>query len=54
LPALSIPCGYTKGDLPIGLQIISRAWNEAAVLQAGRAYEREFDWGMRHPPLTQM
>ncbi len=54
LPALSIPCGYTNGDLPIGLQIISRAWNEAAVLQAGRAYERESDWGMRHPPLTQM
>ena len=52
LPALSIPCGFTKDGLPIGLQIVSRAWNEAGVLQAGRAYERETDWGMRHPVVT--
>jgi aspartyl-tRNA(Asn)/glutamyl-tRNA(Gln) amidotransferase subunit A len=41
LPALSIPCGRTRAGLPIGLQIVSRAGAESAVLQAGRAYERE-------------
>jgi aspartyl-tRNA(Asn)/glutamyl-tRNA(Gln) amidotransferase subunit A len=54
LPALSIPCGFTKSGLPIGLQIVSRAWNEAAVLQAGRAYERETDWSTRLPPIVQI
>jgi aspartyl-tRNA(Asn)/glutamyl-tRNA(Gln) amidotransferase subunit A len=53
LPALSVPCGYTKSGLPIGLQIVSRSWNEAAVLQAGRAYERETGWGTHYPPIIQ-
>jgi aspartyl-tRNA(Asn)/glutamyl-tRNA(Gln) amidotransferase subunit A len=51
LPALSVPCGYTKSGLPIGLQIVSGAWREAEVLRAGRAYERETDWGTRRPPV---
>jgi aspartyl-tRNA(Asn)/glutamyl-tRNA(Gln) amidotransferase subunit A len=51
LPALSTLCGYTKEGLPIGLQIISRALNEAGVLKAGRTYERETDWGTRHPVI---
>lgn len=38
LPALSVPCGQTKQALPIGLQIVGPAWNEAIVLQAGQAY----------------
>jgi aspartyl-tRNA(Asn)/glutamyl-tRNA(Gln) amidotransferase subunit A len=54
LPALSIPCGFTKSGLPIGLQIVSRAWNEAAVLQAGRAYERETDWSTKLPSIVQV
>jgi len=53
LPALSVPCGYTKSGLPIGLQIVSRSWNEAAILQAGRAYERETGWGTHYPPIIQ-
>lgn len=39
LPALSVPCGWVNG-LPVGLQIVGRAWNERGVLQAGMAYER--------------
>jgi len=54
LPALSIPCGFTKDGLPIGLQIVSRAWNETGVLRAGRAYERETDWSGRRPPMSQI
>ena len=54
LPALSIPCGFTKDGLPIGLQIVSRAWNETGVLRAGRAYELETDWSGRRPPISQI
>ncbi len=50
LPALSVPCGFTSTGLPIGLQLVSRPWSEAAVLQAGRAYERETNWAARRPP----
>lgn len=39
LPALSLPCGWSEG-LPVGLQIVGKAWDEATVLQAGMAYER--------------
>ncbi len=41
LPALSVPCGLSSENLPIGLQIVGKAWTEAKVLSAGRLYERE-------------
>ena len=40
LPALSIPCGWTGKNMPIGLQIIGKAWAEQKVLWAGELYER--------------
>jgi aspartyl-tRNA(Asn)/glutamyl-tRNA(Gln) amidotransferase subunit A len=40
LPALSVPCGRTRAGLPIGLQIVGRAWAEGTVLAAGAAFER--------------
>jgi aspartyl-tRNA(Asn)/glutamyl-tRNA(Gln) amidotransferase subunit A len=40
LPALSVPCGWSDEKLPIGLQIIGKAWAEAKVLSAGRLYEQ--------------
>ncbi len=49
LPAISIPCGFSKKGLPIGLQIVTKAWNEAGVLQAANAYEQETDWGTYKP-----
>ena len=52
LPALSVPCGFNKNNLPIGLQIVSRAWNESTVLKAGEAYERETDWHTRRPTMV--
>ncbi|MBI1793216.1 MAG: Asp-tRNA(Asn)/Glu-tRNA(Gln) amidotransferase subunit GatA [Chloroflexi bacterium] len=52
LPALSLPGGFSKDGLPIGLQIVSRAWNESSVLRAGLAYERETNWGARRPPIV--
>jgi Asp-tRNA(Asn)/Glu-tRNA(Gln) amidotransferase A subunit family amidase len=41
LPAISVPCGFTKGGLPIGLQIAGPHWREDLVLRVARTYERE-------------
>jgi aspartyl-tRNA(Asn)/glutamyl-tRNA(Gln) amidotransferase subunit A len=51
LPALSLPCGFTKNGLPIGLQIVSRAWADAKVLNAGYAFEQETEWHKQKPNL---
>ena len=51
LPALSLPCGFTKAGLPIGLQIIGRAWGDAKVLNAGYAYEQATEWHKRLPAI---
>jgi aspartyl-tRNA(Asn)/glutamyl-tRNA(Gln) amidotransferase subunit A len=52
LPALSLPCGFTNARLPVGLQIVGRAWDEAAVLRAGYAYESATEWHLRQPDLV--
>jgi aspartyl-tRNA(Asn)/glutamyl-tRNA(Gln) amidotransferase subunit A len=50
LPALTIPCGFSKSRLPIGLQIVGRPFDEAAVFQAGEAFQRTTDWHRQSPP----
>jgi aspartyl-tRNA(Asn)/glutamyl-tRNA(Gln) amidotransferase subunit A len=52
LPALSLPCGFTKEGLPIGLQIVSRAWTDAKVLNAGYAFEQKTDWHTNVPAIN--
>lgn len=49
LPAISIPCGFTREGLPVGLQIVARPWAEAALLQAAHTYEQAAGWHLRHP-----
>src|SRR6266853_6390994 len=49
LPAISIPCGFTSSDLPIGMQIIGPHWGEAKVLQLAHAYEQATAWHKREP-----
>ena len=49
LPAVSVPCGFTAGGLPIGLQLAAAPWQEALLLRAARAYEAATDWSGRHP-----
>ncbi|MCG6553829.1 MAG: Asp-tRNA(Asn)/Glu-tRNA(Gln) amidotransferase subunit GatA [Candidatus Magnetominusculus sp. LBB02] len=51
VPAISIPCGFDSANLPIGLQLIGRHFNEAAILQAGHAYERHAGWYKRRPSI---
>ncbi len=52
LPAISLPCGFTDQGLPIGLQIVTRPWGEAALLRAAQAYERATEWHQRRPNLS--
>lgn len=52
LPAMSIPCGFTAGGLPIGLQIAGRPFDEATVLRLAHAYEQRTVWHQRQPPIA--
>jgi len=54
LPALSVPCGFTNDGLPIGLQVISRAWNESGVLRIGYTYQQATDWHTKKPPVADL
>jgi aspartyl-tRNA(Asn)/glutamyl-tRNA(Gln) amidotransferase subunit A len=51
LPGLSLPCGFTKSNLPVGLQILGKPFDEARMLRIARAYEREHDFTRRLAPL---
>lgn len=51
-PGLSVPCGFTADGRPIGLQIVGPRHADAAVLRAGRAYERRTYWGDRIPTVA--
>ena len=51
LPALALPCGFDAAGLPIGLQVIGRPFEEAAVLRIGHAYEQATTWHTRGAPL---
>jgi aspartyl-tRNA(Asn)/glutamyl-tRNA(Gln) amidotransferase subunit A len=50
LPAVSVPCGFTDGKLPIGLQLTGRPFDEATVLRIADAYERDTSWWSETPP----
>jgi aspartyl-tRNA(Asn)/glutamyl-tRNA(Gln) amidotransferase subunit A len=51
LPGISIPCGFTKNGLPIGLQILAPPFEEEKLLRVARMYERETDWHTKRPKL---
>jgi aspartyl-tRNA(Asn)/glutamyl-tRNA(Gln) amidotransferase subunit A len=51
LPGLSLPCGFTRAGLPIGLQVLGRPFDEARILRVARAFEREHDFHHRAPPV---
>ncbi|HVU38967.1 MAG TPA: Asp-tRNA(Asn)/Glu-tRNA(Gln) amidotransferase subunit GatA [Opitutales bacterium] len=51
LPGLSLPCGFTKNNLPIGLQLIGRPFAEADLLALGHMYEAAHDWHSRRAQL---
>jgi aspartyl-tRNA(Asn)/glutamyl-tRNA(Gln) amidotransferase subunit A len=49
LPAISVPCGFTKEGLPVGLQIVGRWWVEDELLRVAHAYEQATPWHNMHP-----
>lgn len=50
-PAASIPCGFTKAGLPVGLHVVGQMFADAKVLQICAAYERETDWHEKRPAM---
>jgi aspartyl-tRNA(Asn)/glutamyl-tRNA(Gln) amidotransferase subunit A len=50
-PAISVPCGFDDSGLPIGLQLVSRPFEEATLLRAAYAYEKDSGWYGRRPPI---
>jgi aspartyl-tRNA(Asn)/glutamyl-tRNA(Gln) amidotransferase subunit A len=44
VPAISLPCGWSRGGLPIGLQLMAPLFEERRLFQAARLYERETAW----------
>jgi aspartyl-tRNA(Asn)/glutamyl-tRNA(Gln) amidotransferase subunit A len=51
LPSLSIPSGFTKSGLPVGMQLIGRSFDEATVLGIGAAFQRATDFHEKVPKL---
>lgn len=51
VPAISIPCGFSSENLPIGLQIIGRPFDEEMILQIAHAYEQSTEWHKRKPNI---
>ena len=52
LPAISVPCGFTSDRLPVGLQLTGRPFDEATLLRAADAYERDTEWWKQAPPIA--
>jgi aspartyl-tRNA(Asn)/glutamyl-tRNA(Gln) amidotransferase subunit A len=51
LPAMSVPCGFSRAGLPVGFQLIGKPLGESELLAIGHAYDRVHQWGRRHPNL---
>ena len=52
LPSISIPCGFSKGGLPIGLQITGPAHEDAAVLRFAQAFQQATEWHQKEPNIS--
>ena len=50
-PTLTLPGGITSDGMPVGFQIVGRAFDEAGILAAGHAYQQATDWHLRRPPV---
>ena len=51
--AASVPCGFSPGEMPIGLQIIGKPFDEATVLRVADAFERNTEWHRKYPPIAE-
>jgi aspartyl-tRNA(Asn)/glutamyl-tRNA(Gln) amidotransferase subunit A len=54
IPAVSVPCGFTQNNMPIGFQLLGNHWQEELLFQAAYAYEQTTSWHMQHPDLEKL
>jgi Asp-tRNA(Asn)/Glu-tRNA(Gln) amidotransferase A subunit family amidase len=54
IPTISVPCGFTKDGLPIGLQLAAAPWHGVVLLQAAQAYEQATSWHKMKPKLAEL
>jgi aspartyl-tRNA(Asn)/glutamyl-tRNA(Gln) amidotransferase subunit A len=52
IPGISIPCGLTKSNLPIGMQLLGAPFAEDKLLRTARVFERATDWHLKRPGLV--
>jgi aspartyl-tRNA(Asn)/glutamyl-tRNA(Gln) amidotransferase subunit A len=50
LPTITVPCGFSRANLPIGLQLAGPSYKEKLVLQVAHSYQEETSWHKSHPP----
>jgi aspartyl-tRNA(Asn)/glutamyl-tRNA(Gln) amidotransferase subunit A len=53
LPAISVPCGFSSGGMPIGMQVVGRPFDEPTTFKVADAYQRITGWHLRIPPIAQ-
>ena len=51
LPGISVPCGFSKEGLPIGMQLIGKAFEEEKLLSVANIYDQEHQYGREKPNL---
>jgi len=52
LPAISLPCGFSDNNLPIGLQLIGKPFDESTLLNFGHVYQQTTDFHKKQPPVS--
>ena len=51
MPALSVPCGFSDDDLPVGMQLVGSAFDESTLFRIGHGYQQLTDWHTSAPPV---
>ncbi|MCF7877245.1 MAG: Asp-tRNA(Asn)/Glu-tRNA(Gln) amidotransferase subunit GatA, partial [Candidatus Omnitrophica bacterium] len=51
IPALSLPCGFSKDNLPLGMQLIGKEFDEATLIKLGDAFQRGTDFHKKIPEI---
>ena len=51
IPAISVPCGFTRANLPVGLQILAKPFDEEMLFRVGYSYEQNTEWHKMKPKI---